>query len=157
MPINLSIYKLLAIIVALFLLVALSAFGGWHIRGWHDDSAQLKKANADIASLNAGFSTVVTASNQLAATISMKNQATEASIAGLTIALGDQDHALAQLRLDIKSIPVGTCSFTPDADGLYQRAYKTAFGDTSDPTSGSGKASIGHANHSAATAASRHQ
>lgn len=157
MPITLTPYKILAMIGALLLTMIVSGFGGWHVRGWHDDSKQLKAANAAVVSLQNGFAGVVTASNNLAATISGQNKATENSIAELTLALGNQDHALAQLRQDIKTIPVGNCSFTPDADSMYQRAYQAAFGGPGYPATQAGKAGGGNAVHPATPSARGHQ
>lgn len=157
MPIIFSPTKLLAVGVVLLLLVATSLFAGWHIRGWHDDAAQLKKTQDNIAAINQQMTGVVTASNQLADTITRQNKATDASIAEFTLSLGAQDHAIAQIRSDIQRIPVGVCRFTPDADSLYQRAYATAFGDPAHQTSASGKAGVGHAGYPAAPTPDRHQ
>lgn len=147
MSFTLNPYTLLGLLFGTLLLLAVSAFSGWHVRGWHDDAAQLKGARADTDLLTQQFNGVINASNNLAAIISQKNQATEASIAGLTTTLGDQSHALSQLRFQIKSIPVGTCSFTPAADSLLQRAYQASFGTATDPATTAGKTGSGHAIH----------
>jgi Flp pilus assembly pilin Flp len=132
MPFTLTPYKIIALFIAMLLLGGVSAFGGWLVRGWHDDARQLKQTRADIVSLTNGFKDVIGSSNALAVTITQRNRDTELRTEKLLTQLGDQQHALNQLRLDIKAIPVGTCQFTPAADRLLQRAYEAAFG-ASDP------------------------
>jgi hypothetical protein len=157
MPFTLTPYKILGILAAMLILVVISGFGGWHVRGWHDDSKQLRSTQADIGLMSQQFNGVINASNNLAATINTKNQVTESSIAGLVNSLGTQDHELDQIKAGIKALPVGTCAFTPDADGLYQRAYQTAFGTASHPAATAGKAGSSHASHRAAAAAPSNQ
>jgi type II secretory pathway pseudopilin PulG len=121
-------YKIAALLIAVAVLALASAGTGWLVRGWHDDSKQLKQTRADITTLTNGFKTVIGSSNALAVTIAQRNRDTELRTTKLLTQLGDQRHALNQLRLDIKAIPVGTCQFTPAADGLLQHAYQAAFG-----------------------------
>jgi hypothetical protein len=141
MNLLLSPTKLMAIALALLLLMGASVVVGWHVRGWHDDSAQLKQTRADISGMHTQMVDVVNASNHLTDTITRQNKVTDDSIAQFTTTLGSQDHALTQIQVDIKSLPVGDCRLTPDADGLYQRAYQAAFGTSIHPAAATGKAS----------------
>lgn len=157
MPFTLNPYTILGGLLALLIMMLVSLSGGWYIRGWHDDSKQLKKTNSDIAAMHAQFADVVTASNQLTDTISASNKATDGLITGMMQTLGSQNRALSQIQLDIKSIPVGTCSFTPDADGLYQRAYQAAFGAARRQDPAAGKTDRRDVPNSAAAAARTNQ
>lgn len=132
-------YKILALLVATLLLCAGSALGAWMVRGWHDDAGQLKQARKDVNTLTTRFDGVITASNTMAATIAQRNRETDANTSQLLAKIGAQNHALTQLQLDIRSIPVGTCQFTPAADGMYQRAYEAAFGATGSHAAATGK------------------
>lgn len=140
-------YKILAGVILLALLMASSAFAGWHTRGWKDDAARLKRTQNDIRDLHAQFSSVVNASNAVAGKLATSNRVTEASIANLTNALGDQTHAFSLLQTDIRTLHLGDCSFTPAADGLFKRAYQNAFGAPAYPVAPTRKAGRGHAVH----------
>lgn len=152
--------KLQYIIYSLLLMAVLCAVSigvGWQVRGWHDDATTLKAVTKDNAALRQQFGAVVGASNALTDTIAAGNAATDQSVARLVTALGEQSHALTQIRLDIKTLPVGACSFTPAADQLLLRSYQAAFGPASDQAAAPGQAGGGHATHSAARPAHRSQ
>jgi hypothetical protein len=156
MPFTITPYKLLAGAVAIVLLMLIAGFAGWHIKGWKDDSAQLKVANKATEQLAQQFTNVVDSYNVLAKQVEASNKATEDSIAGMTQALGEQDHEISKLQLDIKTIPVGSCQFTPDADSLYERAYQAAFG-ASNPATQTRKTDSSHATDRASPGAGRYQ
>lgn len=147
MAITLTPYKVLAFVLGLLALLAIGLLGGWHVRGWRDGAAQLKASQQAIQQYGQQVSDMAKASNALNDTIMQQNKTTDDNIAGLATALGVQNHALTQLQLDVKSLPVGSCAFTRDADGLYQRAYQAAFG-TAPPDRGEARKAGGrHAAH----------
>lgn len=108
-------------------LVLAGLAAGWTTRGWHDDARTLKAQTSGVQRLVTQFGQVVTANNALADTILSANKATDRMVGGMVTALGVQSHVFTQLRLDITRLPVGTCQFTPAADGLFQRAYRASF------------------------------
>jgi hypothetical protein len=157
MPFTSNPYTWLGSLLGLAVLLVISAFVGWHLRGWHDDANQLKEARSDVYQIKRQVNGIIDANNALASTIVLKNQATDSAVAGMTVALGNQSHELTQLQVKIKSIPVGTCQFTPDADGMLQHAYESSFGHNPYPIATPGKARGGDAVHQSSSASDGYQ
>lgn len=126
----------LLIAIAVALMIASGSFsGGWLVKGWKDQDAtvaqqakDLKQEQANSAALAKQAKDARDSDNALIEKMNQWNQQTQDADVALLAALGVQDNAIHTVQKQILVAAAGGCSFTADADGLFQRAYQAAFG-----------------------------
>jgi len=148
-------YKAEFYAIAMVIIIAISFVGGWEVRGWRDGSKQTAAANADTKAETAAITAAVANSNKAAAAIDTANQTTEANSAKLLAAIGSQSNALNDIENRIQHESLGTCTFAPVTDSVYDAAYQAAFG-TGHPATKAGKATSSHGQTHPASATSTH-
>jgi hypothetical protein len=148
-------YKAEFYAIALIIIIAVSFIGGWEVRGWRDGSKQTAAANADTKAETQAITAAVAAYNKGADALNASNQTTEANGTKLLAAIGSQSNAINDIENRIQHESLGTCTFAPVTDSVYDAAYQAAFG-ASHPAAKKGTANSSHGNPDPASATSTH-
>lgn len=160
-------WQKILIYLAIAAAIAFASFSsGWTVKGWKDQKdlvvlqtqqiQEIGQANEELAKQ---AKDARANDNLLIQKVNEQNSKTDDSIATLLTSLRGQSDEIGKVQIAIRAFSGGKCSFGPDADSLFQRAYQAAYygAEYPDPNSAaaSGKATGSHAANALPAAAAK--
>lgn len=109
---------------------------GWQVSNWRTGAKESAENRALLEQAITDFNAARDELNAEIRRLSEFNEETSVADGKLLVGLDSLSRRVREIKDEIKNVDTGTAVFSPDADRLFDDAYRAATGEAVDPASG---------------------